>query len=434
MIYGESEYIHGMHEPGGEFLIENPPGWIVFTHELGHDPSHRIGFDYAPWTSRGFGIIARLNNGYGDRGTIPLPGQYINFAMRCANWVRFSRGCHIWIIGNEPNHSQEWPEGQHIFPEDYARCFARTRERIHEISPEHQVVVAPVAPWYAPPDWIAYQSDMLSSIGTLGGADGIALHTYTHGPEPGLIVDESTMDPPFEDRHYQFRAYRDMIAAFPQSMRKLPIYITETNQTQPWLNIDSGWCREAMLEIDTWNQLGKQPIACLAFYRWPRYDQWNIDGKDHLYRDIQSAAALGIKRVDIEDDPEPEPEPDNGGKDMRLVWSEDFDGQWAPQDGIGNVQAPVREDGTTLRAFWYMGESIDDFGDKGYVQPEIEMERAELYPYRVMSGRGSWNQFNSYNLHFGGGYCKPKCVIGAEYKFSIYGHIWTAGSCIITRQ
>ena len=426
----ESLYLHGMHEPGGEWLIENPPGWIVFTHELGHDPSHKIGFDYTPWANRGFGIITRLNNGYGNSGTIPLPGEYVNFAKRCANWVEFSNGCHLWIIGNEPNHIVERPDGIEITPEDYAVCYAEARGRIHEVSPRHKVIVAAVAPWYFPPDWIEYQTRMLNEIQRYGGADGISLHTYTHGPEPELITNEDKMAGAFFNRRYHFRAYRDMIDAFPQSVRELPIYITETDQNQPWLNVNSGWCVEAVTEIDEWNQSGGQPIACLAFYRWPKYDQWNIDGKDHLYRDIQSAAELGVKRVDIEDEPDPIPEPDpdpNGGNNMKLVWSEDFDGQWAPQDGIGNVQTPVREDGTELRAFWYMGD-VDDFGDKGYVQPEIEMEKAELYPYRVKSGRGSWNQFNSYSLHFGGGYCRPKCIIGAEYRFSIYGHVWTAGS------
>jgi len=435
-IYGESKYIHGIHEPGGEFLIEDPLGWIIFTHKLGHDPSHRIGFDYAPWANRGFGIIARLNNGYGNDGTIPLPGEYINFAKRCANWVQFSRGCHLWIIGNEPNHIVERPDGIEIAPEDYAVCFTEVRKRIHEVSPQHKVIVAAVAPWYFPPDWIEYQTRMLNAIQTFGGADGISLHTYTHGPEPWLITNEDRMDPPFEDRRYHFRAYRDMIVAFPQSMRELPIYITETDQNAPWLNINSGWCVEAVQEIDEWNNLGGQPVACLAFYRWPKYDMWYIDGKENLYRDIQNAVALRVERVDVDEgenednpepDPEPSPDPDNGEDNMTVVWSEDFDGEWICQDGIAEVRVPARNDGTVLRAFWYMGD-IDDFGDKSYVQPEIEKESGQAYPYRVMSGTGSWNQFNSYNLHYGGGYCQPKCIIGAEYRFSIYGHMWTAGS------
>lgn len=418
-IYGESEYIHGIHDPGGEFLIDDPPGWIVFTHELGHDPMHTSGFDYRPWADSGFGVIARLNNGYSPNGTIPPEGEYYHFAQRAESWVKNSRGCHLWIIGNEPNHEMERPDGEYIEPEDYAVCYALCRDRIKGIKEtrgENKVLVAPVAPWY-PPDWIAYQRDMMSGIETMGGADGIVLHTYTHGPEPALISSNQKMES-FRDRHYQFRAYRDMIDAIPSSMRNLPIFITETDQVDPWLNVNSGWCQRAIEEIDRYNEHADDcHIHCLAFYRYPRYDKWYISGKENLYRDIEGAVKLKVKR----------PAGNNGGE-MKEVWREDFDGEWRPQDGIGNVQTPVRTDDTVLRAFWYMGD-VDDFGDKDYVQPEIEKERADIYPYRVKSGEGSWNQFNSYNIHFGGGYIiPPALVVGGHYRFSIWGHVWTAGS------
>ncbi|MBX3014924.1 MAG: M23 family metallopeptidase [Caldilineaceae bacterium] len=107
----ESEYIYGIHEPGGEnhMLAAGRPGWIVFTEEVGHDPSVRRGGDYRSYSDRGLGVIVRLNNGYYPNGTIPNSRQYSNFAQCCANFVANSQGCKIWIIGNEMNYRIERP-------------------------------------------------------------------------------------------------------------------------------------------------------------------------------------------------------------------------------------------------------------------------------------------------------------------------------------
>ena len=42
------------------------------------------------------------------------------------------------------------------------------------------------------------------------------------------------MGTPFQSYHREFRAYRDFMAAVPTSMRHLPVYITETDQIEPW--------------------------------------------------------------------------------------------------------------------------------------------------------------------------------------------------------
>ena len=129
------KYIFGLHEPGGEWLMEEEEkhGWIVFTHELGHDPNVHHGHDYTPWSDRGFGAIARLNHGYGAAGTIPLPQFYDQFATRVRNFVANSQGCHVWVIGNEMNHGQERPEGQIITPDRYASCYKKCRDQIHSL-------------------------------------------------------------------------------------------------------------------------------------------------------------------------------------------------------------------------------------------------------------------------------------------------------------
>lgn len=345
----DSPYIFGLHDPGGENLMAqaNRRGWIVFTVEVGSDPNNFGGFDFTPWANQDFGIICRVNNGYGSAGTIPYSSQYANFARRVANFVAASRGCKIWVIGNEMNHSQEWPAVpdrassvpraaaaqaptrrgptedptghgsstrfsaihqqsggpqaaaatasataagfEPITPELYGRCFRLCRDAI-KLTAGHgddQVIVGAVAPWNnqvtyptnPTGDWVRYFTDILAQIGA-GNLDGIALHTYTHGSDPALVTNTATMNPPFENRYYNFPAYRNFMDAIPGSMRSLPVYITETDQDVPWLDQNNGWVQAAYAEINRWNkQTGAQQIRALVLYRWPPYDQWYIQGK-----------------------------------------------------------------------------------------------------------------------------------------------------------
>lgn len=107
----EADYIFGIHEPGGERHMVNVgrPGWIVFTEGIGYDPNVQDYRDYRSYSEQGLGVIVRLNNGYYPNGTIPHSRHYANFAQRCANFVANSRGCKIWIIGNEMNYRLERP-------------------------------------------------------------------------------------------------------------------------------------------------------------------------------------------------------------------------------------------------------------------------------------------------------------------------------------
>lgn len=391
-VPNDSRYLFGLHDPGGEGIMLNAgrQGWVLFTEELGSDPSNRSGADYTPWSSRGLGIISRLNNGYEPNGTIPHSSQYQNFAARCANFVRASRGCHIWIIGNEMNYSVEWPRtvrgmgiaapreqapppaggqdlwaslrrgvqsilarlglggspapqpapsptpgdapqaddprgrgrperfsalhpeldenqdlisrswmGEVITPELYVRCYTLCRNAIRSV-PGHeqdQVLVGAVAPWNnqtkypANPlgDWIKYFEDILTMLGP-DGCDGFTLHTYTHQADPNLITSPAKMNPPFQNRHYEFRTYQDFMNAVPRDMRHLPAYITETDQDVPWYNANIGWVQRAYGEIDFWNrQPGNQQIRSMILYRWPRIDRWYIEGKAGVIEDFREA-------------------------------------------------------------------------------------------------------------------------------------------------
>lgn len=385
----ESPWIFGLHDPGGEqiMLDAGKPGWVVFTEALGHDASDRSGRDYRPYSSRGLGIIARLNHGYYPNGTLPHSRYYGDFAQRCANFVAASPGCRIWIIGNEPNSVIERPMvqsgggarrtwwsrlwglwqrmggapraaqdplqadpsqsilqpmpaieppaddprlhglplrfaarmdaaqaaqaqaqasravylGEVITPWLYAECYRACRAAIKRLRGHEQdlVLVAGPAPWNNQTiyqgnergDWVDYLEDVLQLLGP-DECDGLALHAYTHGANPAAITSEARMIAPYNDRRYEFRAYRDFLEAVPLSMRDMPVYITEADQIDPWRDADSGWVAAAYAEIDEWNRLpGTQKIHALALYRWPRHDRWYIEGKQGVIEDFQRALA-----------------------------------------------------------------------------------------------------------------------------------------------
>ena len=316
----KSKYIFGMHDPGGEYLMAEAGkrGWILFVHALGHDPSNCPGFDYSLHADQGFAVMARLNHGYEPDGTIPHSRHHGAFAECCAQWAGKSSACHIWVIGNEMNYAVERPGvrydrgqnppavvevGEVITPAIYTSCYRLCRDAIHAV-PGHEddeVLVGAVAPWNAQTayagnsqgDWIRYYQDILKLLGPQR-CDGITVHTYTHGAEPQLVHSETRFkSPPFDNHHYDFRAYRDFMDAIPLNMRHLPVYITETDQDVEWKNENTGWVQRAYGEIDWWNrQPGHQQILALLLYRWPRgYDKWGIEGKAGVIEDFRAAMA-----------------------------------------------------------------------------------------------------------------------------------------------
>ena len=299
-------------------LAAGRPGWVLFNVAIGSDPNDRSGVDFRPFSDLGLGVICRINHGYEPHGTIPHSSFYEQFARRVANFVAISPGCKTWVLGNEMNYAVERPgiqidwsrhargradvpeeadpfhhglpvrfnvlpdysdeirttraaivsQGEVITPDLYARCYRYCRDAIHYL-PGHdddQLLVGAVTPWntqttYAGNpngDWIQYFREILEQLGAKS-CDGFALHTYTHGPDPALIASDLMLQPPFQSRHQEFRAYRDFMAAVPADMRHLPAYITETDQSGPWADQSSGWVQQAFAEIDAWNRQPADP-------------------------------------------------------------------------------------------------------------------------------------------------------------------------------
>jgi len=326
---GECAWIFGIHAAGAttpadfRFLFQgkHKTGWVLFTEAIGADPHGGGGHDYTPWSNDGYGVLVRLNHGYEPGGTIPVRAKYPDFAQACARYVQNSRGCRIWIIGNEQNNVREHPGGvdkpiEHITPQLFAEAFNLARQRIKQVQPEAIVVPGAVDPYNTYP-WakmdnrrnrpLEYFKEMLDHIDDL---DGISLHTYTHWLDVGLITQKSVFQDEFlqpgtsHEHYYDFQAYRPFAEAIPAKWRDRPVYITESNhwlalEHQPrnpgeerkvgWVNKDRGWVQAAYAEIHRWNSTPHaQQIHCFLLYRWTG-DEWAIEKAGGIQKDFKKA-------------------------------------------------------------------------------------------------------------------------------------------------
>lgn len=310
------KWLHGIHDQDGAELMADKPGWIICTEAIGSNPKDTSGVNFYAWTSRGYGVIVRLNNGYYSEhsypGTIPTPDRYDDFAVRCANFVAASHGCDIVIIGNEPNMTAETPDRKGIQPADYARCYQKCRQAIHRVNPNAQVLVAGCAPWNQQSgDWLDYWRIVLANVGE--ECDGASIHVYSHGSDPSLITSEEMV----HGWHWHFRVYQDQLEAMPAILYGLPVFISETDQDDPWADTNSGWVQEAYAEIDRWNQGSAPTIHALCLFRSQPDDRWSFADKNGVKADFRAAVARGYTIPDITppsppagpEPPGPEPTP-----------------------------------------------------------------------------------------------------------------------------
>jgi hypothetical protein len=315
--FGISAWTFGMHDAHDRAVYAGSGklGWVLFTSLVGGDPLP----NYLDWARAGFGVMGRLNNDYGGSGTVPTPDRYDEFAQRCWAWVAAAKSQitsnpqqhrRVWVIGNEMNNPREWPEegrnpGKAIQPEQYADCFNRVRRAIKQADATAIVVPGAIDPYNA--TWgnpLDYFNRMLARIDDL---DGLALHCYTHGPEPQLVTSLGTFgDDPLRWQYFDFRCYTTFLDVVPQRWRNRPVYITETNATPhnglpAWAGGRNGWVREAYREIARWNaQPFAQQIQTLILYRWIRGGgedaQFAISEKPGVQDDFRDAIRAGDYR------------------------------------------------------------------------------------------------------------------------------------------
>ena len=299
--------IYGIHDAEGLsfFQQNNASAWLVHSVDVWNDAPA----DYTALVNAKCRVIVRLNNGYGSTGTIPVPSGYDAFAQKCAQWVAASKGAKIFIIGNEMNVAAERPNGQPILPADYARCFLKCRTAIQSVSGRASMNVVPgatgpynietVYPANPTGDWIKYFQDTLVAL--QGQCDGIAVHCYSRGQNPGDITSQDKFAAPYQNNYRGFLAYQNFMNAVPQAMRTLPVYLTETqpliNDTPDWINQNTGWVTAAFAEINRWNSIASnQAIQALTMFRWLNTDpHWCFSTKNNVLDDFRTALTKNFK-------------------------------------------------------------------------------------------------------------------------------------------
>ena len=318
----EAEYIYGIHDPGGEYLMGSNKGWIVFTRAIGSNPNDFGGENFSSYSNNGYGVIVRINNGYGSSGTLPVQSQYGNWATRAKNYIAASSGVDYWIIANEPNLPREWPGNNHGDPATgepitvarYISAYNQTWTAVKGAVPSAKLIPAPVGTW-APPypaqgidPFDDYHVNILNGIAA-SRIDALAIHAYTHGCDPALVTSEQLMGPPYQDIHFQFRVYKDLMQRIPSALSSKNVYMTECDQNvecatgsapkQTWLNQNNGWTKAVYAEINAWNQANSQKIRTVAMFRWEAATEgewtfsWsNLNG---VKADFQDAVAFGYK-------------------------------------------------------------------------------------------------------------------------------------------
>lgn len=335
------------NDPNGlQTALGHPPGWAVFQRGLFSDATVYRGDDWTGLSDAGTAVICCLEWEPGTGGTVPGFEHLPAFASRCREYVQGTRGCHIWVVGDEPNRSSQWPgaaadphpdaEGtlevlpprylpgrysqltghaspattsdtQPITPAQYAECLKQAGAAIRSV-PDHEddlILCAAMAPWNADfrdpdnpsGDWIDYFETVCAALGA-DDLQGFALHTATSGSDLGEITTEEHLAFPFAGRRRGFRAYLDFIHAIPPRFHHLPVFITEVSRLEPWSDDDNGWTGTAMADIQSHNRTRIQnPIRCAALYTWNSKSPWTLRGKPLLATDIaRSIAALEVRR------------------------------------------------------------------------------------------------------------------------------------------
>jgi hypothetical protein len=292
--------LYSLHDRDAHPLVP-AGGWCVESIALSENPQP------TNWTQiRGdINWILRLNFAHNGRdGTIPLRGQYDEFAKRCADYMAATKGVNVVIIANEPNHKQEYPNGAPISPEDYADCFNLCYQAITFERPDLEVITAAVAPWDITSgiDWLAYYKRMLAGVTE---CDGLAVHGYTHGADPNLIWSAEKV----QGWYWHFPVIYQTIQAIPSRFAERPVHVTETDQgDDAWLDANSGWVQNAYQSVDEHNRTpGTQKIHSLALYRW-RGDKYQIYNKPQVQADFRAAVSHRYLSPGVDPMP-PQPQP-----------------------------------------------------------------------------------------------------------------------------
>jgi len=241
--------------------------------------------DFSAYAAAGIRVIVNLRYSWstdcGGMGTFPVPGSIRETAfINAAVWtIRESVGVWGWEIGNEANNPREFPAGAALTAASVAHVYNAIWDSVRVTDRLSHGALDPFnAAAEDPRDW-------LRGIYTLAhGADFVAAHGYTRGPDPALVGDpERFSDDPLR---WQYRNYPGcvtaLLEALPDSYRELGVYVTEfchlwkTSEATG----DAGWVTDARAAdvIRAAHAAAQMAgFAGIALYRWSG-DAWAVSG------------------------------------------------------------------------------------------------------------------------------------------------------------
>ncbi len=178
------------------------PWDLAWTPGNKSQPGYRVGHAEKVVSGKGHSLIYRLQPGWGRN--VPHsadPYTVSDYAADCkavasllANW------CHVWVIGNEVNLTEEnyrWSGSGYTVtwqptPADYAAVYLACREKIHEVTPNtlpanQLVLMQPPSPGIAEGirfmDSNEFLARQIEAISDKSKIDGFCLHAYAGGEE-----------------------------------------------------------------------------------------------------------------------------------------------------------------------------------------------------------------------------------------------------------
>ena len=264
--------LRGVHDrAGGDWLRANQlQGWCLLPVYVG--TSWRD-LNLDPLADAGIRCLVNLRFSYAvddhGAGTMPRPDELAVFKRACLDTMARNPRAHAFVICNEMNNPREWPRDFTLTPAYYRNFYQGVYE---EKPPGAQVWPGSIDPFNAGwGDWRVVWQEVLASI----ELDGVALHGYTHGPDPQLIWHEKRFThPPLIGVYYDLRVVETQLSIIPIQHRNKEMVVTETNH---YVRRDGsvGWEADAGLWVSqAYSYFATLGIDGACLFRH-NYDQWN---------------------------------------------------------------------------------------------------------------------------------------------------------------
>jgi hypothetical protein len=268
----------GLHDDSGAmFMKDQSIIGPVLMHRIVGDMPQPI--DALAFSNANISVIMRWNFNYGGVGTFPPEAQEDVWVQNVIQSINRSKGVMLHSIGNEFNNPIEWVGGfphpkEVLTPERVVRIYNKI---CHGIRPEELITLGAVDPYNVVAQQFGQPGDPKVWFDILEETyryDAVLIHAKTQSNDPEQCGSEEMFShPPLEERHFQLRAYRDVLRWIPEHLQHLPVYITELNPqlksdgTMGWDSNNAAWVRAAMAELSEFNLTASQPITGVCFYR-----------------------------------------------------------------------------------------------------------------------------------------------------------------------